>query len=52
MTAAFDPTITVAARLIDPEPEAGIGRASFLALIRRAALLRERPFAAPFQRPR
>lgn len=48
--AAFNPRSTIAARLIDPDPDAGVDEAWFLARIRRALALRERLFDAPFYR--
>lgn len=48
--AAFNPESTIAARLIDADPEAEIDRAWFLARIRHALALRERLFETPFYR--
>jgi len=48
--AAFNPASTIAARLIDPDPEAEIGAAWFAARIRHAQALRETLYEAPFHR--
>ena len=48
--AAFNPASTIAARLIDPDPEAEIGADWFAARIRHAQALREVLFEAPFYR--
>ncbi|MHA1527981.1 MAG: RSP_2647 family RNA methyltransferase [Alphaproteobacteria bacterium] len=48
--AAFNPASTIAARLIDPDPEAEIGVDWFTARIRHAQALRESLFDAPFYR--
>jgi len=48
--AAFNPAGTIAARLIDPDPEAEIGVDWFTARIRHAQALRETLFEAPFYR--
>ncbi len=48
--AAFNPASTIAARLIDPDPEAEIGAEWFKARIRHAQALRETLFEAPFYR--
>ncbi len=48
--AAFNPASTIAARLIDPDPEAEIGAQWFTARIRHAQALRETLFDAPFYR--
>ncbi len=48
--AAFNPASTIAARLIDPDPEAEIGADWFTARIRHAQALRETLFEAPFYR--
>ena len=48
--AAFNPASTIAARLLDPDPEAEIGVDWFTARIRHAQALRETLFEAPFHR--
>jgi len=48
--AAFNPASTIAARMIDPDPEAEIGTEWFMARIRQAQALRETLFEAPFYR--
>ena len=48
--AAFNPASTIAARLLDPDPEAEIGADWFAARIRHAQALRETLFEAPFHR--
>jgi 23S rRNA (cytosine1962-C5)-methyltransferase len=48
--AAFNPASTIAARLIDPDPEAEIGADWFKARIGHALALRETLFDAPFYR--
>ncbi|MFQ5567261.1 MAG: RlmI/RlmK family 23S rRNA methyltransferase, partial [Paracoccaceae bacterium] len=48
--AAFNPASTIAARLIDPDPEAEIGADWFAARLRHALALRETLFDAPFYR--
>jgi len=48
--AAFNPASTIAARLLDPDPEAEIGAEWFTARIRHAQALRETLFEAPFYR--
>lgn len=48
--AAFNPLSTIAARLIDPDPEAGIDEAWFRARLGHALGLRERLFDAPYYR--
>ena len=49
-TAAFNPASTIAARLLDPDPEAAIDADWFAARLRRALDLRESLFDAPFYR--
>ena len=48
--ATFNPASTIAARLLDPDPEAEIGVDWFTARIRHAQALRETLFEAPFHR--
>ncbi len=48
--AAFNPASTIAARLLDPDPEAEIGADWFAARIRHAQALRETLFETPFHR--
>ena len=48
--AAFNPASTIAARLIDPDPEAQIGADWFKARIRHALTLRQALFDDPFYR--
>ena len=48
--AAFNPASTIAARLLDPDPEAEIGADWFTVRIRHAQALRETLFEAPFHR--
>ncbi|MGR3717186.1 MAG: RSP_2647 family RNA methyltransferase [Thermohalobaculum sp.] len=48
--AAFNPASTIAARLIDPDPEAEIGAEWFTARIHHAQALRETLYDAPFYR--
>ncbi len=49
-TAAFNPESQIAARLLDPDPEAEIGRDWFAARLRAALSLRERLYDSPHYR--
>ncbi len=49
-TAAFNPSTTLAVRLLDPDPAAEIDRAWFTQKLRGALALRERLYDAPFYR--